>query len=112
MNPDVVSIYRAPDSLEPLELADPELRQGRIATGRLVSSSGRSFAIDDGIPDLVWPRRLAAADSAARDLYEGRAHVYDQFLPLTFATFGEDEADVRRQMVDLLNLSPGQRVLE
>lgn len=106
------SVYRCPGSGGPLSLQDVILEGGAVVSGRLISTAGQSFPINDGIPDLVWPRELAPADSAARDLYEGRAHVYDQFLPLTFSTFGEDEGAVRRKMVDLLRLTPGQRVLE
>src|SRR5678816_3604526 len=105
MKHELASVYRCPSTRETLSLRDAVLTGDEVVSGKLVSPSGETFVIENGLPNLIWPLALADADRAARELYEGRAHVYDQFLPLTFSTFREDEGAVRRQMVDLLNLS-------
>ena len=112
MTPSDFAAFRSPSDGSALLLEDVMLRNGAVQAGALVAADGERFAIRDGIADLVWPRILDARERAAIELYDARADVYDQFLPLTFATFGEDEAQVRQEMIALLNLQPGQRVLE
>jgi ubiquinone/menaquinone biosynthesis C-methylase UbiE len=112
MKRELASQYRCPNTGETLTLQDAVLQGEEVISGKLVSVSGFAFDIKDGIPDLVWPRQLTGPDKAALDLYDGRADVYDRYLPLTFSTFREDEVKVRNDMVDLLDLAAGQRVLE
>lgn len=78
----------------------------------LVASDGSRYAVTDGIPDLTWPHALHATDQKAREFYDGRVEAYDKYLHLTFETFGEDEKTVRRKMIDTLELTGRERVLE
>lgn len=52
------------------------------------------------------------SDQEAKEYYDRVADVYDKYLPLTFATFGEDESEVRNGMIDKLYLTPTSVVLE
>lgn|SRR5215831_9028310 len=112
MKRELASVYRCPATTEPLSLKDEVLQGDEVVSGFLVSPSGNRFPIDEGVPNLVWPQQLTGADKDVRAFYDGRVDAYDQYLPLTFATFRENEAEIRRGMVDLLRLKPGQRVLE
>ena len=112
MNADALSLYRHPATHAPLTLVDPVSVDGAIVSGALRAPDGTTFPIRDGIADLVWPRDLTGSERAVVDFYDGRADVYDRYLPLTFTTHGEDEATVRASMVDLLRLTPGATVLE
>src|SRR5215467_4321576 len=106
------SVYRCPGTGESLSLKSEILEGDQVISGSLVSASGTSFPIEGGVPNLVWPQQLAQTDENVRAFYDGRADVYDQYLPLTFATFREDEAQTRNAMIDLLMLKPDHRVLE
>jgi len=112
MTPDDFTVFRSPSDGSSLRLEEAVLRDGQVVTGVLIGVDGARFSIAEGIADLVWPRLLDLRERAAIELYDARADVYDQFLPLTFSTFGEDEQQVREEMIALLNLKPGQRVLE
>ena len=112
MKPDAVSFYRHPVTHASFVLTDAVLEDGEIVAGALVGDDETRFPIIDGIVDLVWPRELGVSERAVVDFYDGRADVYDRYLPLTFITHGEDEDEVRASMVDLLRLKPGASVLE
>jgi ubiquinone/menaquinone biosynthesis C-methylase UbiE len=62
--------------------------------------------------DLTYPQQLKAMDAQAHDFYEGRAQAYDQYLHLTFSTYGENEHEVRNEMIDKLQLKADSKVLE
>src|SRR5262249_41265024 len=102
MKRELTSVYRCPATAEPLSLIDEVLDGDEVLAGFLVSPSGTRYPINDSVPDLVWPQQLSGADNDVRLFYDARADVYDQYLPLTFATFRESEAEIRREMVDLL----------
>ena len=106
------SFYVDPVTLDPLSLVDAVRRDGEVVAGALVSAAGHRFEIRDGLPDLVYPFELPAVDRASLQQYEERADAYDRYLPLTFATYGEDEAAVRNAMIDKLELRPDAIVLE
>jgi ubiquinone/menaquinone biosynthesis C-methylase UbiE len=112
MTPRDFAAFRSPSDGSRLRLEEATLNGDDVQSGVLVAADGERFEVRDGMADLTWPRRLDPRERAAIELYDARADVYDQFLPLTFSTFGEDEAQVRRDMIALLNLKPGQRVLE
>ncbi len=78
----------------------------------LVSESGEQFTLSDGIPDFVPKEGLADKARQAVSFYDGRSETYDQYLHLTFFTHGEDEQQVRNQLVDRLDLTPSSKVLE
>ena len=68
--------------------------------------------LKNDIPDLRFPETLSEIDSKSREFYENRVEDYENYLSLTFETYGEDETSVRNKMIDLLNLSEGSKVLE
>lgn len=105
-------VYRSPESGEPLSLEVLERNGDEIVKGVFRDSLGNAFQIENGIPDLTFPRELPEPDAFARRTYDRVADVYDEYLPLTFMTFDCDETEVRTHMVDRLALAPGARVLE
>ena len=77
--------------------------------GNLIKLHGAS---NKKVPDLIWPRMLAPKDKETLEEYEAMADIYDQYAPLPFLTYQEDEVHVRNNMLDLLNLTPKSKVLE
>lgn len=73
---------------------------------------GRAYPVDDGIPRLIHPPELLPSDSEFQSKYDGGADEYDTGLDWLFASFGEKQADFRRQLIDRLDLQPGMRVIE
>ncbi|MBK5921020.1 hypothetical protein CCR80_08245 [Rhodothalassium salexigens] len=106
--PESGQLFRHPLDASPLT---PEI-SGDGAIAALLGADGSRFAVDDGIPDLIWPRTLGEAERTAQATYEEVADVYDKYIHLTFDTFNTDETTERRRMVDRLALQPGQTVLE
>lgn len=109
MTVDLTSIYRSPGDHGRLTL---EAGASAARSGTLVAGDGGRFPIIDSIPDFTWPQQLRAREQETIKFYDGRADVYDKYLPLTFSTFGEREADVRNAMVDRLRITHGQSILE
>lgn len=105
-------VYRSPDSGEALALSITERRGDEIIAGSFTAPNGATYTIENGIPDLTYPRILREEDAFARRTYDIVADVYDEYLPLTFKTFSCDEVTERNRMVDRLHLKPGHRVLE
>ncbi|MBK1703367.1 class I SAM-dependent methyltransferase [Halochromatium glycolicum] len=101
-------LYRHPFDSTSLSL---DIGDDGISAG-LLGTDGTRFEIQDGIPDLIWPRQLGAPERTAQATYEGVADVYDKYIHLTFDTFNTDETTERSRMVDRLNLKAGQTVLE
>ncbi len=104
--------YVDPATLEPLALQNAVREGEAVVSGVLVSASGHRFEIANGVPNFVYPFELPKADREALRQTEERAGGYDRYLPLTFATYGEDEQAVRNAMIDKLELKPGMVVLE
>ena len=113
MKPGHVSLYVCPESRQPLTLKSIEAEEhGEVVSGILASREGKEYRIDDGLPDLTYPRVLPEADKYARSFYNERAEAYDENLHLTFQTHGEDELELRNKFIDALVLQPSHRVLE
>ena len=104
--------YVDPATLEALTLEHAVRDGGEIISGVLVAASGHRFEIANGVPNFVYPFALPQADRDALRETEARVEGYDRYLPLTFATYGEDEQAVRNAMIDKLELKPGMVVLE
>jgi ubiquinone/menaquinone biosynthesis C-methylase UbiE len=104
--------YVDPATREPLTLVDAQCDGDQVKSGALLSPSGHRFEVHEGVPNFVYPFELPAADREARQQSEDRVEGYDRYLPLTFATYGEDEQQVRNAMIDKLDLKPGAIVLE
>lgn len=106
-------LYVSPDTRQPLTLTRVVSEQdGEIEAGTLAAQDGTEYAIEDGMPDLTYPRALSAPDAVARSFYDGRAEAYDKFLHLTFQTHNEDEQKLRHEFIDALELQPSHKVLE
>lgn len=101
-------VYVCPETRRPLRLDQVDGDSGRLVT----DDGSRSYDVRGGIPDLVFPRQLPEEDQRAVEMYDRTADVYDEYLPLTFMTFNEDEEQVRERLVDKLELSPSSVVLE
>jgi ubiquinone/menaquinone biosynthesis C-methylase UbiE len=113
MNVLETSDYRCPVDGSRLSLVDATLDAGEAVSGRLVSAAGRSYPIEDGVPNFLVEDLLAAVERAVRADYDRVAEdIYDRAVDWQFAAFFEDEDAVREGMVDQLRLRPGMRALE
>jgi ubiquinone/menaquinone biosynthesis C-methylase UbiE len=113
MRPDRVDNFKDPYSPSPLRLVDAVLADGEVVSGRLVSSDGRAYPIEDGVANFLDPALLSASESRTKAEYDHVAEdIYDVALDWQFAALYENENDVRESMIDMLNLSPDAAVLE
>ena len=91
----------------------PASRETLVPTEDGFKDGQYEYPVDsNGIPNFIFPRELPQADQRAKDFYDGRANDYEQYLHLTFETYGEDETLVRQDMVDLLLIEADSKVLE
>jgi ubiquinone/menaquinone biosynthesis C-methylase UbiE len=103
MNPADVQYYRAPQSHAEL----------RLEGDHLVTSDGRRFSIENGVPNLVWPPELSEIEAKTKSEYDRVAErIYDAALNWQFAALHENEETVRELMIDMLDPKPGARILE
>lgn len=85
----------------------------RLDGAYLVSAEGYRFPIDNGVPDLIWPQVLDAAEEKTKNEYDRFAEqTYDAAADWTFAALYGDERSVRELMMDMLNPRPDWRILE
>jgi ubiquinone/menaquinone biosynthesis C-methylase UbiE len=107
-------IYRCPYTREGLDLEVEQREGSEILRGALHSAGGRSYPIESGIPRLLRREDDALGDRelAELDYYEANSTGYDAAMDWLFASFFEDEDEVRESMLDSLDLRPGQRALE
>jgi ubiquinone/menaquinone biosynthesis C-methylase UbiE len=105
-------VYRCPECGLGFELEIEMATADEIIAGALVDAHGHRFAIRSGMPDLTYPPQLPQSDQEALAYYQREADVYDEYLPLTFNTFGVDETAARNAMIDGLALRPDAKVLE
>ncbi len=79
----------------------------------LIRSDGKIFADRDAILSLVYPTTLVGPDAKMNRLYERIAPFYDlSERALGWILTGINMQRGREKIVSLLNLSPGQRLLE
>jgi ubiquinone/menaquinone biosynthesis C-methylase UbiE len=83
-----------------------------LTDGNLRCVCGRSYAIENGIPNLSYPNQLLPSDEEFKQKYNEGAEKYDAGLDWLFASFYESEDEVRSAMLDLLELRPDARALE
>jgi ubiquinone/menaquinone biosynthesis C-methylase UbiE len=103
MNPSEVELYRSPETLSPLALERDSL----------VAADGHRFAVEDGVPNFLWPAKLAEQESRTKSEYDRVAEqIYDAALNWQFAAINEEEEKVRELMVNMLDPKPGARILE
>ena len=69
--------------------------------------------LDSNIIDIVHPRELFEDDAREQHLYDQAYQRYDRGVSWVFETLNHsDEAATRQFMIGLMNLQPGQTVLE
>lgn len=74
--------------------------------------NGNKFYLEDGLPDFIYPKELPESDLESIAWYKNNAAVYDDFLPLTFDTFGVNEDEERMKLIKELKLEKNHKVLE
>lgn len=93
-------------------LAAEQTDDAVIGEGRLSCPEGHRHDVREGIPDLVQPRDLQPSDADVQAKYDVGAESYDSGLRWMWRAFSADENTVRNELIDLLELEPGMRVLE
>lgn len=106
------NFYKCPYDGSDLKFNICDEKSDVIFSGKLESQSGETFEIIEGVPDLTWPKKLAAIDKATRESYEKLAAEYDRFADIPFQTYKTSEYDVREKMTDQLELRHDSIVLE
>jgi ubiquinone/menaquinone biosynthesis C-methylase UbiE len=113
MDPSSIEYYRCPQSHSSLRLVNAVLRGNALESGDLVSEEGGRFAIEAGVPNLIWPLELSEIEARTKGEYDQVAEsIYDAAVDWQFAALYEDEDKVRESMVDMLEPKPGHRILE
>lgn len=99
----LLDIIRSPGAREPLSL------EGESLAG----ADGSRYPIGGGIARLVFPPELAGRDKKWNRFYDVAAPLYD-LMERAFGRIvnGVDIRRARREIVSLLGLQPGMRVLE
>jgi ubiquinone/menaquinone biosynthesis C-methylase UbiE len=113
VNAAMESVYRCPYTQHRLALDVDEADGTDVVAGTL-SAGPRRYAIRDGIPHLISEADEQPSEEETREkaYYEANSRSYDASVEWLFESFYEDESRVRAQMIDLLELKPGDRVLE
>jgi len=107
-----IEFYRCPADGSSLTLS-AQAHAGEVKSGILVATGGRRYLIEDGVPNFLYPETLSSIEEQIKAEYDRVAEtIYDAAVDWQFAAFLEDENQVRERMVDLLDVHPGDRVLE
>ena len=95
-----------PKTGQPLEVAENGLS--------LTAPDGTVYPVlDSGIVDMVHPRELFEDDAREQYLYDQAYQRYDRGVSWVFETLNHsNEAETRQFMIGLMDLKPGQTVLE
>jgi ubiquinone/menaquinone biosynthesis C-methylase UbiE len=106
-------IYRCPYTSGPLTLEVKEGSATDVHAGALIADQ-RRYDIVDGVPRLISDSDEVFTEEEAREYsyYQSTGQMYDRIMDWLFESFYEIEGRVREEMIDLLSLSPGARVLE
>jgi len=114
VHPAALDAYRCPYSGEALTLKQAPGQGSEHARHLLVSPSGLEYEVLDGMPHLLKSEleSFSPTEEREKQYYEETARDYDAVIEWLFRSFGENEDDVRRRMVDLLELQQHHRVLE
>mgnify|MGYP006109300691 CR=1 FL=1 len=108
-----LSMYKCPLTGDDLEIKIESSDESKISKGALCSkASNRNFVIQDGCIDFITPEQEIKGAAFARQYYSEIAKTYDKNVHITFELYQENELDIRTRMIDLLDLKPGNKVLE
>ena len=112
MQRETASLYRCPYTGEALVLESPDA-SGDLGYGRL-HAGGRAYPIQDGIPHLIdWSAEsFSPEEEREHAYYQATSDGYDAVMDWVFKSFHESEEVFRGKMIDMLELRPGNRVLE
>src|SRR5205807_524023 len=107
VHPAALDAYRCPYSGEALTLKQAPGRGSEHARHLLVSPSGLEYEVLDGMPHLLKSEleSFSPTEEREKQYYEETARDYDAVIEWLFRSFGENEDDVRRRMVDLRRTS-------
>jgi len=112
MNVNAVHHYVCPKTKGKLKL-EILLRDGEnVLEGYLTTSEGTVYEIHGGVPNFVNPFDMALSDTRSKAWYDSNAKEYEEYLHLTFDSFGAKEAEVRGEMIDKLCIGDNSTVLE
>lgn len=78
----------------------------------LVDEEGNTFPITNGLFDFTYPKVLPDSDQQSLNWYKNNSATYDEYLPLTFQTFGVNEDEERNKLISALNINPTDTILE
>ena len=99
--------YVSPKTLKKLKIKNTD-----NSNEELISEGNEIFEIKNGMPYLIYPTQLPKAEIDIINWYDKNYENYDEFLPLTFQTFNENENDVRSKIIESLNIQPNHKILE
>ena len=112
MKQSILHELRCPVSKKELKLEIFNKVGSEIIDGVLNSECGQRYPIQNGIPNFIYPAELLLSDKESQQEYNKNAEQYDIGNQWLFDSFYEDENSVRSQMVELLEIQPGSRVLD
>ena len=104
--PEIVAKLQSPYTGDPLHVVREDDREA------LVSPSGERFQIRHGIPALLKPEELTGPNRKYNYLYETIGGFYDDIQRVVAALSGMDRADYVMSYLGLLEIKPGDSVLE
>lgn len=108
-----INVYRCPETGQPLSIEPGALiDRDEIVEGVLVSRSGKKYRIINGMPDLSFPSVLKENDYSSRQEYDAAAEEYNNYQHVTFDILCHDEQKFRADMIALLGIKKGDKVLE
>lgn len=103
---ETVSLLRSPGTIAPLHVE----RSGDAET--LVSETGERFPIRDGIPTFAKPEAITGSNRKFNRMYETIGGFYDNTQRVGSALMGIDRDEVFLSYLRLLEIKPGDTVLE
>ena len=114
MKRDLLDIYVCPVSHSRLCTSATESAESdELIEGELVSETGARYRVLNGVPIFLPASLLSDAEKKTQEEYDAAAEEkYDAAVDWLFRSFYENEDAVREQMIDLLHLTPGAKVLE
>lgn len=91
----------------------PETNEALIIVGNSYASNGKVYKIENEILSIVFPDQLAGNDAKYNKFYNILAPLYDlNERVMGRLLVGVDMVKGRKQIVSLLGLKPGMRILE
>lgn len=113
MDKKLVDIFKCPLTKKSLSLKGEIKKNGDIKEGYLYSDGKNKYRIFKGIPIFIIDDKLTEMEIETQKEYDIVSDsFYDNAVDWLFASFYENEDDVREKMIDLLELESDHRVLE